>query len=304
MTINDPDHKVTARLLDAAAGAARRRRRGGPDRRRPGRRRAPPSPTSPTGVEVDGATVAPAVRISAIGDREDAGRRDGDPRWHHRDRPPARRDGPVAAGRRASAIDALQTPRRRLSYARPGTGRRPTRVTTVRPAHPTRSSMSELDYPAGPALHRRARVGARPATTASCAWASPPSPRTPSATSSTSASGRRRHASPRATPAARSSRPSRSATSTRPCRRRGHRRQRRARRAAPELVNSDPYGEGWMYELRLADAGCPGRAPGRRAPTGPSSADVLAARPHTRGARWGTMAVQVAVTSSSPHLGL
>ena len=25
--------------------------------------------------------------------------------------------------------------------------------------------------------------------------------------------------------------------------------------AAPELVNSDPYGEGWMYELRPSDAG-------------------------------------------------
>lgn len=24
--------------------------------------------------------------------------------------------------------------------------------------------------------------------------------------------------------------------------------------ATPELVNSDPYGEGWMYELKLADA--------------------------------------------------
>lgn len=24
--------------------------------------------------------------------------------------------------------------------------------------------------------------------------------------------------------------------------------------ASPELVNSDPYGEGWMYELRPADA--------------------------------------------------
>jgi glycine cleavage system H protein len=23
--------------------------------------------------------------------------------------------------------------------------------------------------------------------------------------------------------------------------------------ASPELVNSDPYGEGWMYELRLSD---------------------------------------------------
>jgi glycine cleavage system H protein len=25
--------------------------------------------------------------------------------------------------------------------------------------------------------------------------------------------------------------------------------------ATPELVNSDPYGEGWMYELRPTDAG-------------------------------------------------
>ncbi|MBM6399693.1 glycine cleavage system protein GcvH [Phycicoccus sonneratiae] len=25
--------------------------------------------------------------------------------------------------------------------------------------------------------------------------------------------------------------------------------------ATPELVNTDPYGEGWMYELRPADAG-------------------------------------------------
>jgi glycine cleavage system H protein len=24
---------------------------------------------------------------------------------------------------------------------------------------------------------------------------------------------------------------------------------------APELVNSDPYGEGWLFELRLSDAG-------------------------------------------------
>ena len=24
--------------------------------------------------------------------------------------------------------------------------------------------------------------------------------------------------------------------------------------AAPELVNSDPYGQGWMYDVRLADA--------------------------------------------------
>jgi glycine cleavage system H protein len=25
--------------------------------------------------------------------------------------------------------------------------------------------------------------------------------------------------------------------------------------SAPELVNTDPYGEGWMYEMKLTDAG-------------------------------------------------
>ncbi|MEO7751985.1 MAG: glycine cleavage system protein GcvH [Terracoccus sp.] len=25
--------------------------------------------------------------------------------------------------------------------------------------------------------------------------------------------------------------------------------------ATPELINSDPYGEGWMFEMRLADVG-------------------------------------------------
>ena len=51
-----------------------------------------------------------------------------------------------------------------------------------------------------------------------------------------------------ATPAARSSRPSRSATSTRPSREVTA--VNAALDGAPELVNSDPYGEGWMYELR------------------------------------------------------
>jgi glycine cleavage system H protein len=31
---------------------------------------------------------------------------------------------------------------------------------------------------------------------------------------------------------------------------------------APELVNSDPYGEGWMFELRLADGGQAGQQVG------------------------------------------
>ena len=28
--------------------------------------------------------------------------------------------------------------------------------------------------------------------------------------------------------------------------------------ASPELVNTDPYGDGWMYELRIADEGALG----------------------------------------------
>jgi glycine cleavage system H protein len=27
--------------------------------------------------------------------------------------------------------------------------------------------------------------------------------------------------------------------------------------SAPELVNTDPYGEGWMYEVKLTDTGAP-----------------------------------------------
>ena len=38
--------------------------------------------------------------------------------------------------------------------------------------------------------------------------------------------------------------------------RRGDRRRNEALDATPELVNTDPYGEGWMFELRPADAGC------------------------------------------------
>jgi glycine cleavage system H protein len=28
--------------------------------------------------------------------------------------------------------------------------------------------------------------------------------------------------------------------------------------SAPELVNTDPYGQGWMYEVKLSDAGAAG----------------------------------------------
>ena len=34
--------------------------------------------------------------------------------------------------------------------------------------------------------------------------------------------------------------------------------------AAPELVNSDPYGDGWMIEVELADPGAAGRSARRR----------------------------------------
>ena len=51
--------------------------------------------------------------------------------------------------------------------------------------------------------------------------------------------------------------------------------------ATPELVNTDPYGEGWLFELRPADAGRRRRAAGRRRPTGTSSAEPAGAdRPH------------------------
>ncbi len=56
------------------------------------------------------------------------------------------------------------------------------------------------------------------------------------------------------TPAARSSRRSRSATSTRRSKGRSTA-TNPALEATPELINSDPYGEGWMFEMRLADVG-------------------------------------------------
>ena len=73
---------------------------------------------------------------------------------------------------------------------------------------------------------------------------------------------------------------------------------------APELVNADPYGEGWMYELRLADAGALDAPHGRRGL--PRPARLTSARPHRvhpvrGGARW---LWQVAATTSSRHLGL
>ena len=49
-----------------------------------------------------------------------------------------------------------------------------------------------------------------------------------------------------------SSRSRRSATCS-PRWRRGHRGQRRARRAARSSVNSDPYGDGWMLRVKIAD---------------------------------------------------
>ena len=55
-----------------------------------------------------------------------------------------------------------------------------------------------------------------------------------------------------APPAARSSRPSPSATCTRRSRARSPPSTRLS--TPPELINTDPYGEGWMFEVRIADA--------------------------------------------------
>ena len=41
----------------------------------------------------------------------------------------------------------------------------------------------------------------------------------------------------------------------RPADRRGHRRPTTRSAGSPELVNSDPYGDGWMIRVRLAEPG-------------------------------------------------
>ena len=51
--------------------------------------------------------------------------------------------------------------------------------------------------------------------------------------------------------------------------------------ATPELVNSDPYGEGWMYELRPSDTGAVDACWTSR-PTPRSSPDMLRAGPPHR----------------------
>ena len=114
--------------------------------------------------------------------------------------------------------------------------------------------MSSLDYPDDlqyTAEHEWVRVaGGRRRSSGS---ASPTSPRTRSATSSTSRCRRSAPRSPPGEPAARSSRPRASATST--PRSSGEVIARNeALDATPELVNTDPYGEGWLFELRPADA--------------------------------------------------
>ena len=76
------------------------------------------------------------------------------------------------------------------------------------------------------------------------------------------ARGRRRRSRP-AAPAASSSRPSRSATSTRRSPARSSP-ATSALDATPELVNSDPYGGGWLFEVVPTDAAPARRAAGRR----------------------------------------
>ena len=50
---------------------------------------------------------------------------------------------------------------------------------------------------------------------------------------------------------------------------------------APELVNADPYGQGWMYEVRLADQGALDSLLDVE-PTGPSSAEARCPTAHAR----------------------
>ena len=85
----------------------------------------------------------------------------------------------------------------------------------------------------------------------------------------------------RARRSARSSRPRASRTSTRrsPAR---HRPQRRTSTTQPELINSDPYGEGWIVEIEVADAGRARRTCSTPPPTARSPAEAGRARRHDR----------------------
>ena len=114
--------------------------------------------------------------------------------------------------------------------------------------------MSELDYPAGPAVHRRARVGAtgeddvvRVGITSFAQDALGDVvyvtlPAVGDTLSAGDSCGEVESTKSRQRPLRARCR-ARSSPSTRPSTR------------TPELVNTDPYGEGWMFELRLADAG-------------------------------------------------
>ena len=116
-----------------------------------------------------------------------------------------------------------------------------------------RSDMSDLEYPAGlryTAEHEWVRVDGDTVRVGITSFAQ----EALGDVVYVSLPGGRRRRRRRATRAARSSRPSRSATSTRrsPARSRA---VNAALDATPELVNSDPYGEGWMYELRVVRRG-------------------------------------------------
>ena len=298
MTIDDPGHKVTAPvMLDAAARScatpAPRRCRS----TRPGWWPAPPSATSATGVKVDGATVELAVPASrAIGRPGDARRRDADPRWHHRDGPPARRDGRGSSRTRACTIDALQSPRT-PRYARPYRTPLPPRDDRRPPQ--TRSSMSELDYPQDlryTAEHEWVRTGEDGVVRVGHHLLRPGRPRRRRLRQP---AGRRRHAvrrrllrrgrvdqvgqRPLRAPVGRDRRPSTTPWTARPS---------------------------WSTPTPTARAGCtrcasptparPGRAPGRRRPTARSSAEPSLPRPRHRGARCGTMAVSSGGHSLEP----
>ena len=159
------------------------------------------------------------------------------------------------------AIDALLT-LDRASVRSPRTHRHPLSGCAPHDPNP-RSDMSDLEYPAGPALHRRARVGARATATSvrvgitsfaqealgDVVYVSLPAVGDAVVAGDTCGEVEStKSVSDLYAPV------SGEVTAV-----------NAALDATPELVNSDPYGEGWMYELRAADAGGARRPAGRRA---------------------------------------
>ena len=248
ITVTDPHRRARPQpAARRAAGAARRRRRGDRDQR-PG---AGDRPDLLRGRPRRRASSSTARAQRALRDRRD--RRPANPR-----RP--RWTSPAASSRRgprrgrqglgpAARPGQIATTVKARSRSTPSPAR-PDSLLAVRPHLRRRPTSEERRVPRRPEVHQRARVGPRaPARPrARSGSASPTSPRTRSATSSTSPlpevgddrDRRRRRRRARV-------------HQVRQRRLRAARRQVVARNEAldgtPELVNSDPYGAGWLFEI-------------------------------------------------------